>query len=573
MVRFMKSSQSNTAIMKMTTFEGAAEAFKRIHKKRLPWSKSLNGRLGLGVSLLGFSLVVTVVFSHFAFDFVRTEVVTSSYLDKGRTAYNILDTAVQFDRNPSALRKRQLEKEMVELIQHTDNIFDVLINGDPELGISAPRNREIVSDLEATRSYWTNTVRPMLERLPDSDANPAYLGRLSDAIRAFSGRMTESMDRIYIEAASQVERARYLQYALSFVALSLLVLTFVYVRSVTRRTKQLAIVADMIADGNLGVRAPSEGEDEIAHLGVSFNQMTQELAAKIETEQSARERLEVLFKAVNETSENLLQAANEFQDVMKHSARSMNKQSSAVTRTVENVAQIVKNADTVASLSEKVSSKAGHATEVSREGREAIEETTAAVSDAKANSEELRTVIRVLSEREQSISEIVQAVNFIADRTNLLALNASIEASRAGENGKGFSVVASEIRTLAGKSIEATDQAKNILEEIGASTKHALKATEDGVTKAEHALQMIEKTRGTIRMLEKIISESSQQAIDITASINRQRGDVSEVREALNHIDDVSKDNLVAIRDAEDTSNRLSELGSKLRKAVSGQAA
>jgi len=549
------------------------EARERIEKKKLPWSKSLNGRLGLGVVLLGVSLVVTVVFSHFAFDFVRTEVVASSHLDKGRTSYRMLDLVQQLQADPEGARREQLKINIRELIEQTDRILDVLVNGDPALGIPGSTNPAILEELEKTRAYWISDVKPIVEQVLASGGGSHQMNQLADTIRAFSSRMAASLEMMQMEAASRVERARYLQYALSLVALGLLFITFVYVRGVTRRTKQLAIVADMIADGNLGVRAPADGEDEIALLGVSFNQMTEKLAGMIINERTARERLEEMLSTVNETSQQLSVAATGIQEVMRLHAKGMDHQSKAVTKTVANVGQILENADKAAELSQKVSSKAGQAADVSREGREAVEETTAAVSDARKNSEELRNVIRILSERVQSISDIVKDVNLVADRTNLLALNAAIEASRAGEHGKGFSVVASEIRTLAGKSIESTDRAKSILEEIGAANTRALEATEEGVSKAEYALRMIEKTGGTIRMLERIISESAQQAAEITASANRQRGDIAEVREAMSHIDEASQQNLAATMTAEQTADSLAELGARLRKVVSGQAA
>jgi len=163
------------------------------------------------------------------------------------------------------------------------------------------------------------------------------------------------------------------------------------------------------------------------------------------------------------------------------------------------------------------------------------------------------------------IGEIVSVVAEIADQTNLLALNAAIEASRAGEHGRGFSVVASEIRTLADQSKTATTRVRRILMEIQKSTNAAVVGAEEGSKSVGRALETVKEAGETIRQLEAIIGDSARSVAQIAASAGQQKAGMKQIHDAMHYIQQASSQNLSAIRQAEEAAKDLNELGSRLR--------
>jgi len=127
-----------------------------------------------------------------------------------------------------------------------------------------------------------------------------------------------------------------------------------------------------------------------------------------------------------------------------------------------------------------------------------------------------------LSERSQQIVDIIATVNDLAQQSNFLALNASIEAAKAGEHGKGFAVVAMEVRNLAEQSQQATAQIKNILSEIQSTMNSAVLVTENGTQKVTDGVSLIQKTGDVINQLAEVVNQGASSARQISASANQQ---------------------------------------------------
>jgi len=213
-----------------------------------------------------------------------------------------------------------------------------------------------------------------------------------------------------------------------------------------------------------------------------------------------------------------------------------------------------------------VAERAGKTTEVSNDGLKVTEEATAGMARVKQEMGDVAESIVKLSAQTQSIGEIIGAVNDLADQSNLLSVNASIEAAKAGEFGKGFAVVASEVKTLADQSKEATEQVKTILSDIQIATSEAVQSTERSGNAVESGVSVSSLAGSAIERLSESIYESEQAAIQIAATSREQLVGIDQVATAMGSIESATGQSVDGIRHLEDAIGTLNGLGQRLRE-------
>jgi methyl-accepting chemotaxis protein len=178
-----------------------------------------------------------------------------------------------------------------------------------------------------------------------------------------------------------------------------------------------------------------------------------------------------------------------------------------------------------------------------------------------------QTIVR-LSEQSQSIGGIIASVTDIADQSNLLAVNAAIEAAKAGEHGKGFAVVAQEIKNLAGQSKQATSEVRNILNDVQKATSAAVMATEQGSKAVETGVKQSVLAGEAIRFLSESSNEAVQAATQIVASSQQQVVGMDQISVAMQNINQAGTETAVSMVQSEKAAKNLHELGQKLKDMV-----
>ncbi|MDD1705038.1 MAG: methyl-accepting chemotaxis protein [Methanoregula sp.] len=171
-----------------------------------------------------------------------------------------------------------------------------------------------------------------------------------------------------------------------------------------------------------------------------------------------------------------------------------------------------------------------------------------------------------LSEQSQAIGEIIATVTDISEQSNLLAVNASIEAAKAGEFGKGFAVVAHEIHNLAGQSKKATANIRTLLTDIQRGVSSTVISTEKGTKSVAAAARLTSDAREAIEVLTRSIADSSREVIEIASSIQDQAAGMDQISNAMENIRDAAERNLKITRKAEKTAEDLHELGIRPKK-------
>ncbi len=180
----------------------------------------------------------------------------------------------------------------------------------------------------------------------------------------------------------------------------------------------------------------------------------------------------------------------------------------------------------------------------------------------------IQNTITRLSEQNRSIGEITSTVADIADQSNLLAVNAAIEAAKAGEHGRGFSVVAQEIRSLAEQSKKSTVQVKDILNEIQKSVAQAVEVIKQGKETADEGNKMVQEDREMVELLIDSINEAMEASVQISSSSQQQMAGMDQIVPAMENIKQASEQNVAGIRQAQDAAKNLYDLGENLKNVI-----
>ena len=326
-------------------------------------------------------------------------------------------------------------------------------------------------------------------------------------------------------------------------------------RIIANPLKTLSGVAERVASGDLTVNVPSDQRaDEVGALAQAFRRMVENLR---EVNRETREGVNVLAASASEILAATTQVASGAAET-----------ATAVSETTTTVEEVKQTAQVATQKAKYVSDSAQKSAQVSQSGKKAMDGTIAGMQRIRDQMESIAESIVRLSEQSQAIGEIIASVNDLAEQSNLLAVNAAIEAAKAGEQGKGFAVVAQEVKSLAEQSKQATAQVRTILSDIQKATGAAVMATEQGSKAVEAGVKQSAEASDAIRQLADSIAEAAQAATQIAASSQQQLVGMDQVALAMENIKVASTQNVASTRQAETAAQNLHELGQKLKQLV-----
>ena len=312
-------------------------------------------------------------------------------------------------------------------------------------------------------------------------------------------------------------------------------------------------LAGRVATGDLTVSVPNDDRaDEVGDLLRAFSDMVAKLR---QTTRDLHEGVGVLASSASEILATTTQVASGAAET-----------ASAVSETTATVEEVKQTAQVSSQKARFVSDSAQKVAQVSQTGRKSVEDAIAGMNRIQEQMESIAESIVRLSEQSQAIGEIIATVNDLAEQSNVLAVNAAIEAAKAGEQGKGFGVVAQEVKSLAEQSKQATAQVRTILGDIQKATGAAVLATEQGHKAVEAGVRQSVQASDAICQLAESISEAAQAATQIAASSQQQMVGMDQVALAMDSIKQASSQNLAGTRQAEVAAQSLHELGVKLKQ-------
>lgn len=260
----------------------------------------------------------------------------------------------------------------------------------------------------------------------------------------------------------------------------------------------------------------------------------------------------------------LTTSASEIVAITSQVAAGAAQTASAVNETTVTVEEVKQAAAVSSQKARAVSDSAQKVAQVSVAGQQAVSECQQGMQRIQEQMTFVADSILRLSEQSQAIGEIIASVNDLTEQSNLLAVNAAIEAAKAGEQGRGFGVVATEMKSLAEQSRQATAQVRTILGETQKATSSAVMATEQGSRAVALGVKQTQEAGETIRLLSDSIGDAARAATQIAASSQQQMVGMDQVAQAMDSIKLASQQNVGSTRQAELAAHNLSESGQKM---------
>jgi methyl-accepting chemotaxis protein len=446
------------------------------------------------------------------------------------------DYEKEFNNNMEVVRERFLGKQ-----SHVDDIYRVYEEW------KVLRDRVIAAD-----KVNNHDVAFRLMDSIDTNQFPAMEKEMADVFTFSDNRAAQFVKES--EAAARQAYRLILAMKIAEVIFAVII-AILLTRSITRPLNIAVGVAERVAGGDLTVSVPvTDSRDEVALLLQTLQRMVENLRSQT---LAIQEGINVLAAAAGEILSSTAQIASAAAET-----------ATAVNETTVTVEEVKQTTELSTQKARNVADGAQRALLVSQQGRKSVEETVQGMSRIREQMETVAESIVSLSEQSQAIGEIITTVNDLAEQSNLLAVNAAIEAAKAGEHGKGFAVVAQEVRSLAEQSKQATGQVRTILNDIQKATNAAVMATEQGSKAVEAGEKQSVEAGEAIRVLSDSIAESANATSQIAASSQQQVVGMDQVAMAMENIKDASTMSVGSSQQTEQSAQNLHELGQKLKQLV-----
>lgn len=390
------------------------------------------------------------------------------------------------------------------------------------------------------------------------EAKTVPVGRM---VRELAVELIESMNqriadhRAAIEANAHTVTAMLLGGTLIAMALAGIV-GVILSRRIVSGVQAVAETARRVAGGDLTAGSLTiRSQDEVGDLATAFNTMCGGLRD--------------MADQIRQATENVNSSAAEILASTQQQAAAAKEQAGTIQEITSTLEEINQSGGQIGDRAKQVSATVEAASSATQRGMKATQGTSQTIESIRDQVEEVAENVVSLSERTQTIGEIIATVSEISEQSNLLALNASIEAASAGDQGSRFSVVAHEMKNLADRAKECTMQVRTILGEIQKGINTSVMLTEEAVKRADAGKQQAHSTESTIREVTQTNDESIQAFQQIVAGTNQQQIGVTQVTQGMQDIRQAIKQTAASTSQMEKAAANMNALSQQLQRVVS----
>ena len=332
-------------------------------------------------------------------------------------------------------------------------------------------------------------------------------------------------------------------------------LTGVLVVSLIMRILQpLLSGIELVSTGDLTIQLEQKTNDEIGHLVNSLNHLVAGLRGTVE-------QIRGMTVEISKQVEHITADSGSMDEGMRRQAERSSEVASAVEEMTKTIIGNSKNASAAAETAKRAKVSA-------EQGGVVVEETVAGMKRIAGVVNKSAETVRTLGKSGDQIGEIIGVIDDIADQTNLLALNAAIEAARAGEQGRGFAVVADEVRRLAERTTKATKEIAAMIKKIQSETKGAVLSMEEGTRQVSEGIERADKAGASLRDIVEISQKVTDMISQIAAASEEQSSASEQISKNVEEINTVTNESAIGTRQIAHAAGDLSRLTDALRHLV-----
>ncbi|MEC1561665.1 methyl-accepting chemotaxis protein [Bacillus haynesii] len=312
-------------------------------------------------------------------------------------------------------------------------------------------------------------------------------------------------------------------------------------RLITKPIKDIQALFAETEQGDFTVKGTYQSKDELGLLTASFNKMVAGVRSIIETVGETSHQVASSSQELSASADESTKASEYISTTIQELAVGSDQQ----VESVENSRTVIKGmtefAGRISSNAEKAAATADQTAKMSLEGTKAIDKVSAQMQSINETVVSLSEAFKHLTERSNEIGNITEVITSIAEQTNLLALNAAIEAARAGEQGKGFAVVADEVRKLAEQSAQSAEQITRLITIIQNDTKQTMNSVISATGEVKEGLVVVHEAGGAFQKIENSITEVVTQINDVTNLVKNLTAGTSEIETAISGVKEVAE--------------------------------
>jgi methyl-accepting chemotaxis protein len=335
---------------------------------------------------------------------------------------------------------------------------------------------------------------------------------------------------------------------------TMILLAMIMGNHISRRTEKIVEALHALGEGDLSRKCALSGKDEFAWMSSEYS--------------CAQKMFATIVNEILGHAQHLSSAADQLAAVTENSKRAVRDQNAQTEQVAAAMTQMSATINEIARSASNAAGSANNAVADAVNGNRITKETMSTITSLAQQVERTFVFITKLKEESDGIGAVLDVIRGIAEQTNLLALNAAIEAARAGEQGRGFAVVADEVRTLASRTQESTQEIQEMIERLQAGANEAVLVMEEGRKRAETSVAQSAKAGESIDSINRVVDNIKDMNMHIATAAEEQSATAEEINQSVVNISNISAETATSAEQTAQATESLARLATRLQDMV-----